>query len=106
MIASPNGTCPAPSRRNSAPLQRLELIECARPVRTEQSRQAAIGEELAAGLATRTVVRLVVGVADALHRLLTARTGLAITPVHRHLGAKGGDFLREAPRGLGDQAVA
>src|ERR1700761_8732941 len=79
---------PAALHGASAPLQCLDLVERARPVRTEQSRQPAIGEQLAAGLALCAVIRLVVGVADALHRLPTARTRLAIAAVHRHLPAK------------------
>src|ERR1700723_3467578 len=105
MIPSPSVPRSAPERPGSAPLQRFELIERARPVRAEQSRQSAIGEELAPGLATRAVIRLVVGVADALHRIVTARAGFAIAAVHRHLLAKGGDFLGEAAGGLADQPV-
>src|SRR5678810_509334 len=45
----------------------LELLETLRPVLLEQPRQRAVGEQAAFGLAGRAVVRLVVGVDDALH---------------------------------------
>ena len=69
-----------------------------RPVAVEQARQRAIGEQLAAGLAGRAVVGLVLGVADALHRRAADRARLAVLAVHRHLRAERGHLLGERRR--------
>ena len=45
----------------------------------------------------RAVVRLVLGVDDALHRRAAHRARLAVAAVHRHAVAERGDLLREAP---------
>src|SRR5688572_32841435 len=79
----------------------LELLERARPVLLEQPRQRPIGEQLAAGLAHRAVVRLVLGVDDTLHRRPAHRARLAELAVHRHLGPERGDLVGEAVADLG-----
>src|SRR6185295_17768325 len=59
-----------PAKCRIAPLGHvlLELFERARPVFLEQPRQRAVGEQFPTGLAGRTVVHFIGGVADALHR--------------------------------------
>ena len=57
------------------------------------------------GLAGGAVVRLVVGVDDALHRRAAHRARLAVLAVHRHLGAKRGDLVGEAVADLGAQPI-
>ena len=54
---------------------------------------AAVGEQLAAGLAARAVVGLVVGVDDALHRRAAVGAGLAEAAVHRHRRMERGHLL-------------
>src|ERR1044071_7296977 len=76
-------------------LESLELLHRLRPIALEQSRQCAVGEHPAAGLATRTVVSLVVRIADALHLGAARRAGQSEAPVHRHLRPESGDLLRE-----------
>ena len=76
----------APRRQRLLAL--LQLLERPRPVVLEQPRQRAIGQQLAAGLAGRTVVRFVRGVANALHRRAAHRTRLAVAAVHGHPVAK------------------
>src|SRR5258708_25542772 len=49
----------------------------------EQARERAVGEDLAAGLAARAVVGLVLGVHDALHRRAAHRAGFAKSSVQR-----------------------
>src|SRR5713226_9847965 len=83
----------------------FELVDRARPARLEQARERAVGEDLAAGLAARAVVGLVLRVHDALHRRAAHRAGLAKSPVHRHALAKGGDLLREIRTRLPAQAL-
>src|SRR5712664_2530672 len=73
----------------------FELVDRARPARLEQARERAVGEDLAAGLAARAVVGLVVRVDDTLDRRAAHRAGFAKSSVHRHDLAKGGDFLRK-----------
>src|SRR6266705_989781 len=74
----------------------VELVDRARPARLEQAREGAVGEDLAAGLTARAVVRLVLRVHDALHGRAAHRAGPAKPPVHRHALAKGGDLLRKS----------
>src|SRR5260221_12990821 len=61
----------------------LELIQRLRPVLAQQTRQGAIGEQAAAGLARRTVVRFVPRGRDPLNGRAAPRTGLAVPPVRR-----------------------
>src|SRR6266702_3090059 len=59
----------------SFPLEGFELVEGAGPVGPQQARQAAVGQNLAAGLALGAVVGFVVGVANALDLLAAAGAG-------------------------------
>ena len=70
----------------------------------QEARERAVGEHPAAGLAARTVVRFVGGVADALDRRAAVRAGLGVAPVHRHAVAKGGDLLGKVLARRGAQA--
>jgi hypothetical protein len=88
-----------------AALEGFEFVEGARPVGAEQAREAAVGEDLAAGLAAGAVVGFVVGVADALDFLAAARAGLVELAVDGEVGAEGGDFFGKRFVGFGAQAV-
>ena len=81
------------------------LVDVAGPVVLEQAGQAPVGQHPPAGLAPRTVVRLVLGVADALHRRTAHRAWLPEAPVHRHRVVKGGDLLGESIAGLGAEPI-
>src|SRR4051794_27431689 len=72
-----------------------QLVDRPRPVASQQAAERAAGEEAAAGLAAGAVVGLVLGVADALHGGAAYGAGLAVAPVHRHLGAERRHLLRE-----------
>src|SRR5436309_12805945 len=66
-----------------------------RPILLEQQRQRTVGEQLAAGLAAGTVVRLVVRVTNPLHLRAADRTRTAELSMHGHAGPKGGNIFRE-----------
>src|SRR6476646_4105217 len=87
------------------PLERLELIQRSGPIRSEQAREAAIREQLAAGLAARAIVRLVVGVTDALNLFAAAGARLAISAVRGRAFAERSNFFREALESRGVEAV-
>src|SRR5436190_7066261 len=77
----------------------FQLVDRARKRFLQQARQRAVGEDPAAGLATRAVVGLILGVDDPLHRGAADRAGLAVPAVDRHLLVKRGDFRRESGSG-------
>src|SRR5687767_5847947 len=83
----------------------FDVIDRAWPILLQQPRERAVGEETAAGLTARAVVRLVVGVADALHGRAAHRTRLAEPAVHRHLRTERGDFFGETVADVGPQPV-
>ena len=83
----------------------LQLVDVARPARLQQPRQRAVRQHAAAGLAARAVVRLVVGIDDALHRRAAHGAGLAVAAVHRHVVAERRHLLPESRAGLGAQPV-
>src|SRR5262245_40098434 len=83
------------SRRRLRGAQLLKFFRRLRPVLVEQERQRAIRQELAASLAVRTVVRLVVGVTDALDPSTARWARLVEFSMHRHLRTKCGDVLGE-----------
>ena len=89
----------------SAALQGFQLIEGARPVGAEEPGEAAVGQDLSAGLAAGAVVGFVVCVANALDLLAAARAGLAKAAVDGHLRTKCRDLLREAPLRFAPHAV-
>src|SRR5260370_40682461 len=68
----------------------LELLERARPVRPQEPRQTAIGKNFSSRLASSTVVRFVVRVANPLNLFSTSWAGLAIPSVNPHVLAKRG----------------
>src|SRR4029079_1906205 len=83
----------------------FEFVESLRPVPSEEARHRAVGEEPAAGLAARAVIRLILGVDDPLNRGAARGARLTIAAVHGHLGAEGRDLLGEARPGLRREAV-
>src|SRR5580698_7654860 len=85
---------------SSFPLQGFEFIHGARPIFSQQPRQAAIRENFSAGLAACAVVRFFVGVANPQDFVAASRAGLAVAPVNRHIFSKCGDFLGESLRCL------
>ena len=87
-------------------LASLELLERLRPIILQQPRQTAIGEQLAAGLAGRTVIGFVGRVLNALNRRAAHRTRLAVAAVRGHALSKRGHLLGKVLAGLGDQLVA
>src|SRR6185437_3326093 len=76
-------------------LIRSELVERFRPILLEQAGQGSIGKKPAAGLAARAVVRLVLGVPDALHRTCANGTRQPEAAVNRHVVAEGRYLLGE-----------
>src|SRR5262245_32460303 len=85
-----------PDRSRSAlegALALFQLLESLGPVAFEELRQSPVGEELAARLADRAIVRLVLGVDDPLHGRAADGTGLPIAAVYRHPLAKRSDLL-------------
>src|SRR5688500_3691415 len=76
-------------------LHLLELFEGGGPVVVEEAREAAVGQQLAPGLALAAVVGLVLAAADALHGRATYRARLPELAVHRHLLVKGRDLVGE-----------
>ncbi len=78
-----------------ATFEGFEFVEGARPVGAEETGEAAVGEELAAGLAGGAVIGLVVGVSDALDLFAAARARLPVAAVDGHVLAEGGDFFGE-----------
>ena len=70
------------------------------PVILEQSRQGAIGEDLATRLTFGAVVRFIGSVDDPLNRRPAHRAGAAVLAVNGHARAEGGDFFGEAVANL------
>src|ERR1700758_3810000 len=65
-------------------LSLLEVFERPRPVPSQKLRKRPIDEQLAAGLASRAVVRLVFRVDDSLDGIAANGTGLPVAAVHGH----------------------
>src|SRR5258708_6643231 len=79
------------TRKSSRRLRGAQLLKFLRglwPILFEQQRERAIRQELAARLAVRTIIRLVVGVTDALDLSTAFRARLAEFSMHCHLRAK------------------
>ena len=68
----------------------VQLVEAPGPVLLEEPRQRPVRQEAPLGLAGRAVVRLVVGVDDALDLRAAHRTGLAELAVDGEFGAEAG----------------
>src|SRR5260370_20307320 len=94
---APGRTCRTGSTASKASLssEGLQFLERARPVFAQQARQSAIGQQLSAGLAARAIVRLIVGIADALDLRAAAQAWLLVSAVHGHAFAKRCYFLGE-----------
>src|SRR5215510_5220840 len=82
----------------------FHFLERARPVGFQQPRQRSVGEQAAAGLAAGAVVRLILGMDDALDRGAARRTRPAEAAMHGHLRPEGRDLLREPVARLLPQA--
>src|SRR5688572_28789080 len=82
----------------------FEFFDAAWEVGLEQARERAVGQDLAAGLAARAVVRFIRGVADALDARPTDATGLAVLAVDRHLRAERGHFVWKAATDFAPEA--
>src|SRR6185437_15837380 len=86
--------------QDSPAMQRFQLLQRARPVGPQQTREAAIGEHFATGLTSRAVIRFVIRVPNAQHRLAANRTRKLVTPMHRHFGTERSDLFGELLRGF------
>ena len=82
------------------PRRCLQLLDRARPVGTQQTRQTAVGQDPPARLAAWAVVGLVFRVSDALDRGAAGRAGLPEAAMDRHPGPKRGDPLRKGRCGV------
>lgn len=71
-----------------------------------QTRQSTIGEKLAVGLATGTIIRFVGSITNPLNSRSANETRLAIASVDSHLRMEGGNLLREIAACLLAQAVS
>jgi len=69
-------------REHLPPLQRFEFFERPRPVRPEQTREAPVGEHLAASLAARAIIRFLVGVTNPQDFVATSWARFSEAPVH------------------------
>src|ERR1700689_5517845 len=85
---------PTPPR--SPLLYSLQLVKSARPILPQQPRQRAVRQQFPARLAGGAVIRLIRGVADALHFGAAARAWLAVTPMDGHAVAERRDLLRKS----------
>src|SRR6266851_3339778 len=83
----------------------LELLERARPVRSQEPGQTAIGKNFSSRLASSTVIRFVVRVANPLNLFSTSWAGLAVASVNGHVLAKRSDVFGKATFCLPAQAV-
>jgi hypothetical protein len=86
--------------------EEFEFVEGTGPVFVEETGEHAVGEELAAGLAHRAVIRFVGGVTDALDFCGAARAGLFVAAMNGHAFAEGGDFFGEFAGGFGAEAIS
>jgi len=77
------------------PFQRFQFIQGSWPVLSKESGQATVCQHFASGLTLSAVVRLVIGIANTLHRLATSWTGLAKPSMYRHIFPKRRDLLWE-----------
>src|SRR5947209_9567354 len=98
------GSLSTGARRESR-FTRLELLDGARPILLEQARKRTVGEQPAARLAGRAIVRFVLGVDDALDGRAAHRTGLAVAAVNGHVLAERGYLLGEAALRVVTQAL-
>src|SRR5439155_507907 len=83
----------------------FQLFQRSRPVILEQTAERAVGQQLTPGLALRAVVRLILGVDDALHGGPAQRAWLPVAAVYRHPFTERGHFLGKAVAGLAPQPV-
>ncbi len=72
----------------------LPRVDTAGPIVLQQPRHRAVSQHLAAGLAARAVVGLVLGIPDPLHRRAARPARLAVLAVNREVGPEGRDVAR------------
>jgi len=87
------------------PFECLQFFQSLRPLRSEQPRQTAIGEDYSARLTSGTVVCLVIGVANTQNLFGTSRARLPVTAMDGHSLVKRSDFVGETGAGFGLQAI-
>src|SRR5580704_9363359 len=92
--------------RTSSLLERFEFVERTRPVFVQQPRERAVGEQAAASLAGRTIIRFVARIADALDFRAASRARLPVAAVNRHFGTKRGDLLGKFAVGFSTQPIS
>src|SRR5579871_5285737 len=80
---------------SSTSLQSFQLIERARPVRTQQARQTSVRQHLASGLAAGAIVGFFIGVPNPQNLFAAPRTRQPVASVHGHVFAERGDLLRK-----------
>ena len=83
----------------------FEFFEGFGPVFLQKEGEGAVGEEFAGGLAVRTVVGFVVGVADALDFCAAIWTRFAKAAMDGHAFAEGCDVFGEGVAGFGAEFV-
>src|SRR4029077_16924542 len=88
-----------------AALESLEFLEGARPGRSQKARKSAIRKNFSTSLASSTVVRFVVRVANPLNPFSTPPARLSIASVNRHFLAKGGHLFGKGSLRLRAQPV-
>src|ERR1700722_12681942 len=77
------------------PFEGFQFLQCSRPVFSKKPGQATVCQYLASGLTMSAVVRLVICIANTLHRLAASWAGLSEASMHRHVLPKGCDLFRE-----------
>src|SRR5271167_3262322 len=82
----------------------FEVLSVLRPVLAQESREAAIGEQLSTGLAGRTVIGLIRCITNPLYLPTATRTRLLVAAVDCHLGAKSRHLFRKLVARIDTQA--
>lgn len=80
--------CARVRRADLTSFQCFQFFKGAGPVGAEKARQAAVGENLSAGLAPGAIVRFFIGVADAQDFVATSGARLTVASVDRHVLAE------------------
>ena len=93
------GSAPSPS------LEGFQFVQSSGPVGPEETGQASIGQNLAAGLASGAVVCFLVGIADAQYLVAASWAWLTVAAMSRHIFAEGSHFLWKSLLSLSHKAV-
>ena len=73
-----------------------DFIKMSWPIILEKPRKRAVGKDAALSLAARTVVGLIIGIANPLHGGAAHGAGLPEPAVHGHARSEGGYLFRKA----------